>query len=139
MATPSRSRPRGRGPRAPTGSRPGALVALDRRLDRLVAPPQPAERAADLGRRLHLALHPAARGEPAMRHHARARERALLVLGGQAEPEVAVLRAEGKAREELRTDEVAPAAEHRGDLDARPAREHLVELAGGAGAALPEA
>src|SRR3989442_1765911 len=62
-------------------------------------------------------------------------ECARLVLGGQADPQVPVLLAHGKAGEEPRAHEVAPAPEHGRDLHARPPRQGLVQVVGGPGPA----
>src|SRR5262249_61728415 len=77
--------------------------------------------------------HPAAPGEPPMGDDTRHIQGPLLLVGPEADPEVGVLGPKGKTREEPRPDEIAPAAEHRGDPDARPAPEHLVEIGGRAG------
>jgi len=69
--------------------------------------------------------------------HPRVGQRAALVVGGEPDPEIALLLAQREAREQRLADEIAPPAEHRRDPDARPAGERLVQtLRGPASAAL---
>src|SRR5438552_1666375 len=117
----------------------GPLLPLHRRLGRLIAAPEPADRPAHFPRCRHGELHPAARGHPTMGHDRRGLERALLLVGGEPDPQVRILGPEREAGEESRPDEVAPAPEHGRDPDAGPAPEHPVQLGRGAGPAALQA
>src|SRR5262249_36171931 len=78
--------------------------------------------------------------DPTLPAHARVRGKYAgvdgppLILSSEAHPEVGVLRPQGKAGEEPRPHEVAPASEHGRDLHLRPRAEDFVEGARRAGA-----
>src|SRR5215471_18585922 len=80
--------------------------------------------------------------DPTLPAHARVRGKYAgvdgpsLILSSEAHPEVGVLGPQGKAGEEPRPHEVAPAPEHGRDLHLRPRAEDFVE---GAGRARPSA
>ena len=80
-------------------------------------------------------FHPAAPGEAAMWTHARVGQGPDLIVAREAQPEIVILLAHGKAREEIVADEVAPAPEHRRDPHVGPLADGLVQLLGRAGAA----
>src|SRR5262245_4027736 len=83
--------------------------------------------------------------DPALASHARMRcecarvHRPPLILAGEPHPEIRILGPDRIAREEPRTHEVAPASEHRRDLDGRPRTHDLVERSGRARAAASQA
>src|SRR5262249_40348908 len=76
--------------------------------------------------------------EAPVRAYAGIHQCAPLVVGREADPEIALLLAHREAREERLADEIAPSAEHRRDPDARPARERLVQTLRGPAAPAAE-
>src|SRR6185436_19593227 len=95
-----------------------------------IGAPKPAESPVHVFDTLQVELDPTLLREPPVRANPRVAQRAGLIAVRQADPEIALLLAQGKAAEESVADEVAPPAEHRRDPHARPARDRLVEPLG---------
>src|SRR6185295_4853765 len=106
------------------------LVLRPHRVARRVPrPPQPAQRARDIGLALDQDLDPAALREAPVRADTVLAQRTWLVARAQTDPEIVVLVAQRKAGEQARTDEVAPAPEHRGDAHTIPGAQRGVQRA----------
>src|SRR5262252_701940 len=116
-----------------------SLSALHHLPGRLVALLEPRQRAPRSAQALDMAY------DPTLPAHARVRGKHAgvdgppLILSSEAHPEVGVLGPQGKAGEEPRPHEVAPASEHGRDLHLRPRAEDLVEGARGARTSAGEA
>src|SRR5258705_3059947 len=92
-----------------------------------VTTPEPAHRAPHVLGRFDVQLDPTLAREATVRTNARVGERAALIVGREPDPEIALLLADRKTREERVADEVAPAPEHRRDPDTGPAGDRLIQ------------
>src|SRR2546423_11979561 len=118
-----------------------AIVRLSfcaRALGVVIRAAQPAQRLRHVLRRRDVHLDPAAAREAPVRSEPGLAERARLIDGAQANPEIVLLLTQREAREELFAREVAPPSEHRGDAYAVPAPDGFVQARAGADAALPQ-
>src|SRR5262244_1583982 len=129
-------------PRVPRGSSFAlalfALVALNDLAGRLVALLEPGQRAPGAAQALDVTDDPALSAHPRVRGEDAGVDGPSLILSSEAHPEVGVLRPQGKAGEEPRPHEVAPAPEHGRDLHLRPRAEDFVEGPGRARASARE-
>src|SRR5439155_7952541 len=112
-----------------------ARLRFGGRFGAAVRAPEPAQRASEIARLLDVELDPAARAEASVRANPRVGERLLLIVLREPDPEIAVLVAKGKAREQRLAEEIAPASELGRDADAGPGAERLVQPACRTGAA----
>src|SRR5215472_19162122 len=115
------------------------LVALHHLTGRLVALLEPGQRAPSAAQALDVTDDPALSAHPRVRGEDAGVDGPSLILSSEAHPEVGVLGPQGKAGEEPRPHEVAPASEHGRDLHLRPRAEDLVEGARGARTSAGEA